>query len=85
MIDTMEGSRVPVNRYQGEIFCSRYGLNIDAYENPDGNRALFDIIFLIDGTKSVAEIAHICKVSIESAHHVVEELRRVDLVEYAGT
>ena len=49
MIDAIEGNQVPVNRYQGEIFCSRYGLNIDAYANPEGNRALFDIIFLIDG------------------------------------
>lgn len=85
MIDTVEGNRVPVNRFQGEIFCSRYGLNIDAYSNPEGNRALFDIIFLIDGTRSVAEIARICKVSIESAHRVVEELRQLGLVEYAGT
>jgi aminopeptidase-like protein/aminoglycoside N3'-acetyltransferase len=85
MIDAMEGSRVPINRYQGEIFCSRYGLNIDAYENPEGNRALFDIIFLIDGTRSVAEIARVCKVSIESAHRVVEELRQLSLVEYADT
>jgi aminopeptidase-like protein/aminoglycoside N3'-acetyltransferase len=85
MIDTVEGNQVPVNRFQGEIFCSRYGLNIDAYDNPEGNQALFDIIFLIDGTRSVAEIARICKVSIESAHRVVEELRQLDLVEYAGT
>ena len=76
---------MPVNRYKGEIFCSRYGLNIDAYTNPEGNRALFDIIFLIDGTRSVAEIARICGVSIESARRVVEELRQLGLVEYAET
>jgi aminopeptidase-like protein/aminoglycoside N3'-acetyltransferase len=85
MIDAIESSRVPVNRYQGEIFCSRYGLNIDAYANPEGNRALFDIIFLIDGTRSVAEIARICGVSVESAHRVVEELRQLGLVDYAGS
>jgi aminopeptidase-like protein/aminoglycoside N3'-acetyltransferase len=84
MIDAIEGNQVPVNRYQGEIFCSRYGLNIDAYANPEGNRALFDIIFLIDGTRSVAEIARVCNISIESARCVVEELHRLELVEYAG-
>jgi aminopeptidase-like protein/aminoglycoside N3'-acetyltransferase len=84
MIDAVEGNQVPVNRYQGEVFCSRYGLNIDAYANPEGNRALFDIIFLIDGKRSTAEIARICNISIESARRVVEELHRVDLVEYAG-
>jgi len=85
MIDKIEGNQVPVNLYQGEIFCSRYGLNIDVYANPEGNRALFDIIFLIDGTRSVAEIARICGVSIESARRVVEELCQLGLVEYAGT
>jgi aminopeptidase-like protein/aminoglycoside N3'-acetyltransferase len=85
MIDDIEGNRVPVNLYQGEIFCSRYGLNIDAYDNPEGNKALFDIIFLIDGTRSVAEIARICSVSIDSARRVVEELSQRGLVKYAET
>ena len=85
MIDAIEGNQVPVNRYQGEVFCSRYGLNIDVYANPEGNRALFDIIFLIDGTRSVAEIARICSISVESARSVVEELRQLDLVEYADS
>jgi aminopeptidase-like protein len=84
MIDAFEGNQVPVNRYQGEIFCSRYGLNIDAYANPEGNRALFDIIFLIDGTRSIAEIARVCNISVESARRVVEQLHQLDLVEYAG-
>jgi aminopeptidase-like protein/aminoglycoside N3'-acetyltransferase len=84
MIDMVESNQVPVNRYQGEIFCSRYGLHIDAYTNPEGNRALFDIIFLIDGSRSVAEIARSCNVSFESAYRVVEELRQLGLVEYAG-
>jgi aminopeptidase-like protein/aminoglycoside N3'-acetyltransferase len=84
MIDAVEGNQVPVNLYQGEIFCSRYGLNIDVYANPQGNRALFDIIFLIDGTKSVAEIARTCRISVESAQRVVEELHQLGLVEYAG-
>jgi aminopeptidase-like protein/aminoglycoside N3'-acetyltransferase len=84
MIDAIEGNRVPVNRYQGEIFCSRYGLNIDAYTNPQGNRALFDIIFLIDGTRSVAEISRIGKISIDSVERVIEELLQRGLIEYAG-
>jgi aminopeptidase-like protein len=84
MIDAIEGNQVPINRYQGEVFCSRYGLNIDVYSNIEGNRALFDIIFLIDGTRSVTEIARICGVSVESARRVVEELRQIGLVEYGG-
>jgi aminopeptidase-like protein/aminoglycoside N3'-acetyltransferase len=82
MIDAVEGNQVPVNRYQGEVFCSRYGLSIDAYANPEGNRALFDIMFLIDGKKSIAEIARICGISVESARCVVEELHQLALVEF---
>jgi aminopeptidase-like protein/aminoglycoside N3'-acetyltransferase len=84
MVDAIEGEQVPVNRYQGEVFCSRYGLNIDVYTNPEGNKALFDIMYLIDGTKSLSEIARICGISVESTRQVVEELRQLDLVEYAG-
>jgi aminopeptidase-like protein len=81
MIEALESEYVPVNRYRGEVFCSRYGLNIDAYANPEGNRALFDIIFQIDGIKPVAEIAGACGVSVESAMGVIEELRRHGLVD----
>jgi aminopeptidase-like protein/aminoglycoside N3'-acetyltransferase len=84
MIEAVEGNCVPVNRYKGEIFCSRYGLNIDAYSNPEGNKALFDIIFLIDGTRSVAEIARVCKISTGSARGVVERLHQLGLVEFAS-
>ena len=84
MIDALEGNQVPVNRYKGEVFCSRYGLNIDVYANLEGNRALFDIIFLIDGTRSVAEIARVCGISVESARAVVERLRDLGLIEYGG-
>jgi aminopeptidase-like protein/aminoglycoside N3'-acetyltransferase len=82
MVDSLEGNRVPINRYRGEIFCSRYGLNIDAYADPEGNRALFDIVFLIDGTRSVASIAHICGVSTEVARGAVEALFERGLVGY---
>ena len=84
MIDTIEGNRVPVNRYKGEIFCSRYGLNIDAYTCPEGNRAFFDIIFQIDGTKSVSEIANFCKVSEQSVDGVLAKLQQRGLIHYLG-
>ncbi len=85
MIDAIEGNQVPVNRFKGEVFCSRYGLNIDVYANPEGNRALMDIIFLIDGTRSVAEIARLCGISVESVRRVVQELRQLNLAEFADT
>ncbi|MGA2730221.1 MAG: DUF4910 domain-containing protein [Terracidiphilus sp.] len=83
MIDAIETNEIPVNLFQGEVFCSRFGLHIDAYSNPEGNRALFDILFLVDGTRSVNEIARICGISIEVARSVLEELRTRGLIAYA--
>jgi aminopeptidase-like protein len=84
MLDAIEECRVPVNRYHGEIFCSRYGLNIDAYSCPQGNRAFFDILFQIDGTKSIGQIARVCKISEDSVQAVLNELEGSALITYRG-
>jgi aminopeptidase-like protein/aminoglycoside N3'-acetyltransferase len=81
MIDTLEGNTRPVNRFKGEVFCSRYGLHVDWYTNPEGNRALFDIVDRIDGTSSVVDIARACGVSFRAARMTVDELRRHGLVD----
>ena len=46
MVDALEDNYVPLNRFRGEPFCSRYGIFVDGYANPQGHRALFDILFL---------------------------------------
>ena len=83
MINAIETNEIPVNLFHGEVFCSRYGLHIDAYSNPEGNRALFNILFLVDGTRSVSEIARICGISVEVTRSVLEELRVRGLIAYA--
>jgi aminopeptidase-like protein/aminoglycoside N3'-acetyltransferase len=82
MVDALENNQVPVNRFRGEPFCSRYGIFVDGYTNPEGNKSLFDVMFLIDGSRSVAEIAEACGISFDSARRTVEELARNGLVEY---
>jgi aminopeptidase-like protein len=84
MIDALESNDVPVNRFRGEAFCSRYGLFVNGYANPEGHRAFFDILFLIDGTRSVARIAHECGISVEATRGVLDELERHGLVESRG-
>jgi DNA-binding IclR family transcriptional regulator len=54
------------------------------YTDRAGNRALFDILFQIDGTRSEAEIARICNLPVSSVRQLLEELRRLDLVEFRG-
>jgi aminopeptidase-like protein len=84
MINVLENNRVPINNFKGEVFCSRFGLHIDAYSNPDGNKMLFDMMDHIDGSRSMAAIAQICGVSFEAVEKTIGELRRHGLVEFAA-
>jgi aminopeptidase-like protein/aminoglycoside N3'-acetyltransferase len=83
MIATLEQNRIPINRYKGEVFCSRYGLHIDWYQDPEGNKAMFDVMDHIDGTRSIAEIAIHLGVSFDAVKRTVDELHTRGLVEYA--
>lgn len=76
MVEVLEDNITPVNLFEGELFCSRFGIHIDAYQNPEGNRALFRVLDLIDGTRSIAEIATITNVSFASVKAIVDELLR---------
>ncbi|HEU4586763.1 MAG TPA: DUF4910 domain-containing protein, partial [Gemmatimonadaceae bacterium] len=79
----IDGRTIPINRYPGEPFCSRFGVNIDAYANPEGYRALFDILYLVDGTRSIEQIAKECAVGVDSVVGTMEELRRRGVVDVA--
>jgi aminopeptidase-like protein/aminoglycoside N3'-acetyltransferase len=79
MLDTLEANRVPVNRFKGEVFCSRYGLHVDWYKDREGHMAFFSVMDRIDGTRSVAEIARELGISFERVRRVVEELAKRDL------
>jgi aminopeptidase-like protein len=80
MLDTLEADVTPVNRFRGELFCSRYGIHVDAYANPEGHRALFDIMYLVDGTRSVSAIASELGIPFEAVSQTIAELRRHGVV-----
>jgi aminopeptidase-like protein len=84
MLDTLEANRVPVNRFKGEVFCSRYGVHVDWYKDREGHMAFFSVMDRIDGTRSIAEIARELGIPFQSVRHVVEELARHDLVSFQG-
>jgi aminopeptidase-like protein/aminoglycoside N3'-acetyltransferase len=81
MLEVLEQNRTPHNRFQGEIFCSRYGIFRDWYTDREGYRALFSSMHLIDGTRSVAQIAREANVPFSEVLRVVRELERHRLVE----
>jgi aminopeptidase-like protein/aminoglycoside N3'-acetyltransferase len=85
MIDTLERNRIPSNRFVGEVCCSRYGLHIDINRDPEAHRALFKTMDLVDGSRSIVEIAKACGAPVEAVAAVVDELHRHGLVEYRDT
>jgi aminopeptidase-like protein/aminoglycoside N3'-acetyltransferase len=69
-------SQLPIqNLYKGEVFCSRYGIHIDYYTDPEGNRELFKVMNLIDGTRTVEQIAARCGASVAVVERIVNLLR----------
>jgi DNA-binding IclR family transcriptional regulator len=48
---------------------------VDYVEDPAGHKALFDVLFLIDGTHSAADIAELCGAPIEAVNRIVAQLR----------
>jgi aminopeptidase-like protein/aminoglycoside N3'-acetyltransferase len=82
IVDELERRRMPTNRFPGEVFCSRYGIHIDPFENPEGHRALFDIMYLVDGTRSVEEIAARCGISVAATRATLAELEQNGLVSW---
>lgn len=82
MIDNLENNYYVINNFKGEIFCSRYGIHIDYYEDPEGNKKMFEIIERIDGARTLADIATECRVPFESCRNLVFKLKQKGLVEY---
>ena len=84
MIEAWEANRVPVNMFKGEVFLSRYHLYPDVAVDPDGAQYLFQIMFELDGTRSVAEIADKLSLPFSSVNGIVQAFHRKGLVEFAG-
>jgi len=82
MVDTLEANLVPVNEFKGEVFCSRFGLYVDWYADREGYKRLFDIMDLIDGTKTISDIAQITGVSFDTTKRIIDEMYQCRLVSY---
>jgi aminopeptidase-like protein/aminoglycoside N3'-acetyltransferase len=83
MIDTLERNRTPVNQFKGEVFLARYGLFVNWYEHPAGHRAVMDVLYLLDGRKTVAQIAAAAQLPFETVYETIERMRRKGLVRWA--
>src|SRR5690606_27778246 len=82
MIAALEADRVPVNRFSGEICCSRYGLHVDWFREPEAHQAFWRILDAVDGTRSVAQIARLASTRVEMVTSVLDRLEEFGLIEY---
>ena len=82
MIDTLERDRVPINRFLGEVCCSRYGLHVDWFTERDAHRSMFSVMDLIDGTRSIRQIAAATGQTIEVVKQVLDPLEARGLITY---
>lgn len=80
MIRELEANVRLASVVPGEICCSRYGIHVDFAEDPAGHRALFDLLFLLDGTRSARDIAETCDVPLSSVLRIIDQLRGHGLV-----
>lgn len=81
LLHSWENNFLLKNKFRGEIFCSRYNLFIDKYEDAEENKNLFNIMHDIDGSHTVADIAFKHKISFNKVLSVVLQLQEHDLIE----
>jgi aminopeptidase-like protein len=82
MIETFEADRIPVNEFRGEVCLARHGLEVDWYADRDGHQRWFDLMYLIDGTRSITALADACGMSLGAATRIVDQLVAEGLVSY---
>jgi len=73
-------SPLPTPNYKGEVFLSRYGIHIDPTEDPEGRRHLFKVMNLIDGTRSIEQIAATSAAPVDAVQRIVGLLQQHGLV-----
>ena len=82
MIDAMENNWVPLNKYRGEVCMSRYGLEETHPDTGTDSRPMRDVMHVIDGSRSITDIARACGISFTVAWELVSRLHDAELVEY---
>lgn len=80
LVNNIEEDYYVKNEFRGEIFLSRYNLFIDKFDDGVGNKNLFDILYDIDGTHRVSDIANKHHLSFSQVNSVINQFFKNDLV-----
>jgi aminopeptidase-like protein len=72
MLDALERNVIAVPKFRGEVFLSRYGLDVARHT---------DVMFVMDGRRTIADIALKLGLAFEEARSLVEDFHRAGLVD----
>ena len=78
-INALEENRIPKPKFKGELFCSRFkGIDYSTMEQD-----IFNIIFRLDGYRTVADIARQSGMSPTRAKEILDILQKEKLIDWA--
>jgi len=81
IIEVFESDYVPVLRYQGPLYLSRYDLYIDPVIDPKGHNNLERMQVLADGTRSCMDISNMLGIDFYYVREFFDKIFDVDLIE----
>jgi len=84
IIEVFETNYVPVRKYKGPVYLSRYNLYIDPKIDQAGYDAIEYIQIMMDGKKSCLDIANELNVDYFFVHNFCEKLAQNGLIEKRG-
>ena len=81
ILEIMDSNFVPKRNFKGPVFLSRYGLWVDWRKNRKLNSVLNDIMFCLEGNKSVFEIAKELDIPYADLYAWLNKLNKLNLIE----
>jgi len=80
----LEDNYFPQRRFKGPVMLSRYGLWVDWRENKELNLATEKLMLLLEGDKSLIDIAYELNLPFSDVHHYLEKFREAGLIASAA-
>ena len=81
IISVFETDYIPVPKYKGPLYLSRYGLYVDPKVDPKGYHQIEYIQILMDGNRSCFDIAHSIGADFFFVRNFCDRLSQYSLLE----
>lgn len=81
IVDVFETNFIPARKFKGPLYLSRYGLYIDPTRDREGADKLEAIQILMDGARSVFDIANECGADYFFTRDIIENMVKLGVVD----